>query len=218
MKYPSDIHKLELAGRQVRFLEIRNPEALFDNLLSQGLEHDDVKDERIPYWAELWPSAIGLATHILQGPSLKGRNVLEIGCGLGLPSIAAGLSGADVTFTDYLEEALDSARANWKLNMDRDADFRLLDWRHPSKEDSTDFLLASDVAYEQRSFLPLVEFFKTTVQPGGTILLSEPGRKYAQAWIGQLASAGFPGRRFVYPVTRWGVLTQVNVYELTASR
>ena len=54
----------------------------------------------MPYWAELWPSGIALARHVV-GLALAGRRVLELGCGLALPSFAAALAGADVLATDW---------------------------------------------------------------------------------------------------------------------
>ena len=46
-------------------------------------------DEYLPYWVELWPAARMLAKAILREPWTPGTEVLEIGCGLGLPGIAA---------------------------------------------------------------------------------------------------------------------------------
>ena len=62
-------------------------------------------DERLPYWAELWPSAHVLAAE-LAARDLRGRRVVELGCGVGLPSVVAALGGADVLATDWYDEAL----------------------------------------------------------------------------------------------------------------
>ena len=63
------------------------------------------EEEFLPYWAELWPSGLALARHVA-ARELRGLRVLELGCGLGLPALAAALRGADVLATDWAEDAI----------------------------------------------------------------------------------------------------------------
>jgi len=72
----------------------------------------------MPYWAELWPSAIGLARYIKRNPQLlQGKTVLELGCGLGLTSMAiAACEPGQLLVTDYEQDALDLTRKNFELN------------------------------------------------------------------------------------------------------
>ncbi|HSD79611.1 MAG TPA: 50S ribosomal protein L11 methyltransferase, partial [Solirubrobacteraceae bacterium] len=97
-----------LDGRDVRLLRPRDGEALLD-------EHAFEEDEFLPYWAEMWPSSIALA-RALAPRSLGGRRVLELGCGLGLPSVVAALAGADVLATDWAPDALAFAARNARAN------------------------------------------------------------------------------------------------------
>ena len=96
--------EIELAGRRVRLQRPRSPESLLEAAVAAG-ERD------APYWAELWPSARALAAHVVT-LDLDGRRVVELGCGLGLPSLAAALGGADVLATDAASEAVALARRN----------------------------------------------------------------------------------------------------------
>ncbi|MCA1728736.1 MAG: 50S ribosomal protein L11 methyltransferase, partial [Actinobacteria bacterium] len=91
-------------------------------------EREFARDERLPYWADLWPSAVALAGSIIRYDSktLAGRRVVELGCGVGLPSLAALARGARVTATDHYEAALDFARYNARANLDREPETRLL--------------------------------------------------------------------------------------------
>jgi predicted nicotinamide N-methyase len=57
------------------------------------------RDEFLPYWAELWPSARVLAGYVAELP-LAGTRAVELGCGVGLPSLVVALAGADVVATD----------------------------------------------------------------------------------------------------------------------
>ncbi len=65
-----------------------------------------------PYWAHLWSGARVLAAAVPPG---AGRTV-EIGCGLGLPGLAAARRGARVTFVDRVPAALAFVRASAATN------------------------------------------------------------------------------------------------------
>src|SRR5439155_14224135 len=94
--------RVELAGRAVSLLRPPSADELID-------EETFDEDEFLPYWAELWPSGLALARYVA-GLDLVGRKVLELGCGLGLPSLAAALRGADVLATDWADEAIELLR------------------------------------------------------------------------------------------------------------
>ena len=118
-------------------------------------EEDFVKDERLPYWADVWPSSIILAGK-LQELEGGGRTALELGCGVGLSTLAATTAGFDVLSTDYYEDALDVTRANVFRNLGRTARTRLVDWRHIPRDLGTfDLVFASDVLYEKEYALLL---------------------------------------------------------------
>ena len=109
---------LQLKNHLVKVSRIRDIDKLFNQLLSKSPSDLNIVDERMPYWADLWPSAIGLSEYIdSHSAVVKNKDVLEIGCGLGLPGIVAALCGGKVTMTDYLQEALDFAENNWNKNL-----------------------------------------------------------------------------------------------------
>ena len=130
-----------------------DPDFLFNELLKNEKNHPDLVEEKIPYWAGLWPSAIGLSEFIYEHPDIvKGKTILEIGCGLGLPGIVSSKAGGLVTLSDYLPQALDFAGYNWSLNLTTKPDLLMLDWRHPGELIPRHVILASDIAYEKKSF------------------------------------------------------------------
>jgi predicted nicotinamide N-methyase len=133
-------------------------------------------DEYMPYWADLWPAARMLAKAILREPWPPGLHALEIGCGLGLPGIAALAAGLRVTFSDYDATALCFAGDNARLN--GFADFKLLqlDWRSPPADLKVPVVLGSDLVYELRNVAPLVGLIKHVLQPGGLCLLTDQDR------------------------------------------
>ncbi len=207
--------ELDIEGLPVKLSVIANTAELMDQLIAKGEAHEDVQDERIPYWADLWPSALALSRHlVLSGIIQPGVRVTEMGCGLGLPGIVAGLLGAETTQTDYLPEALEFARHNWAQNVARPARFEQMDWRDPNPALAADILLASDVAYERRAFDYLPHAFRTLCRPGGTILVSEPNRTVAAGFFAGLSSQGFELAQHHYRGSFQGYTYHVNVYTL----
>lgn len=218
--YSTRPHRVELDGCSIGLTLISNLDELLDELLAKGADHEDVRDERIPYWAELWPSALALGRHLIRAGRVQpGAQVLEIGCGLGLPGIVAGMLGAEVTFTDYLPDALDFARHNWAQNLGRPAQFRLLDWRAPEPELAADIVLASDVAYEKRAFPHLPNAFRTLCRPGGIILASDPCRSSAGEFYDHiLPKEGFRVQAFPSQEIFNGHPFNIRVYEIALAR
>lgn len=167
-------------------------DARLDDLAHANPDSAAIRDERLPYWADLWPSSIALAEELLRTPPFcPDDQILEIGCGLGLASIAAGLRGGRVIMTDYLPEAGRAARRNWAANIDTPPEVRQMDWRAPEPGLRADLILAADVAYEKRSFQPLIKAFKTLLLPDGKILLAEPRRWMFRPFIDSLDEQGF---------------------------
>jgi predicted nicotinamide N-methyase len=133
-------------------------------------------DEYLPYWADLWPAARMLAKAIVRQSWPAGQEALEVGCGLGLPGIAALAMGLRVTFSDYDATALRFAAENARVNGFEEFQLLQLDWRHPPADLRAPVILASDVLYEQRNVAPLVALIKHVLAPGGLCLLTDQDR------------------------------------------
>lgn len=205
--------QITIGHLQVRIVRATNVDELFDRLVAKGETHEDVVDERIPYWAELWPSGIGLA-HFLAGLPMAGTTVTELGCGLGLSGIVAGMLGAEVTLTDYLDEAVQFAEYNWSLNCTHPATFKRLDWREPDPSVAADWLIASDITYEKRYFQYLPAAFRTMCKPGGKILVSDPRRHVSGAFFDALPAQGFKVEKhtLIVPSLVSGKENPIDVY------
>ena len=166
-----------LGRRDIRLLRPRDSEALLD-------EHAFEQEEFLPYWAEMWPSSIAHA-RALAGRSLGGRRIVELGCGLGLPSIVAALEGGRVLATDWSAEAIAATAHNAELNGTRLEGERVA-WEAPQRllEDAPwDLVLASDVLYEHRMADTLLDLLPKLVGPRGTVLVSDPGRPPAAPFL-----------------------------------
>ena len=134
------------------------------------------RDEYLPYWADLWPAARMLAKAVLREPWPPGLEALEIGCGLGLPGVAALKAGLRVTFSDYDATALQFAAENARRNGFTQFQTLELDWREPPADLRVPVLLGSDLVYELRSVGPLVGLLKRVLAPDGVCLLTDQDR------------------------------------------
>jgi predicted nicotinamide N-methyase len=115
---------------------------------------------------------------------------VEIGCGLGLPGIAALSRGLHVTFTDCDATALRFAAENARLNGFENFRTLQLDWRAPPADLRVPVVLASDLLYELRSVPPVVAMIKQVLLPGGVCLLTDQDRAPSYTLRDALPDAG----------------------------
>jgi predicted nicotinamide N-methyase len=188
--------RLELGPWELALLRPRQAEALLDE---DAFDHE----EFLPYWAELWKSGIALAEEIA-GRDVRGVRVLELGCGLGVPSLAASLAGAEVLATDWSPTAIALLEENARRN-DVRLETAIVAWAHADalvERAPWDFVLAADVLYEHRN---VDELLALLPRLGSTILLADPGRPHAKTFFAEAAGA-------------WRVEQSGIVYTLTAAR
>ena len=178
-----------LGGRTVRMLRPRDADAVLDDVLTE----EDPADDRLPFWAELWPSGVALA-RALSGQPLAGRRLLELGCGLGLVSVTAALAGARVLSVDRSPEAITFAAANAARNgvTLRTA---VCSFDQPEEliaEAPWELVLAADVLYEQRNVPVLLWLLPRLVTAGGEVWLADPGRRMLETFLAGVDALGWP--------------------------
>ncbi|MDP8950524.1 MAG: methyltransferase domain-containing protein, partial [Actinomycetota bacterium] len=178
-------------------------------------EEDFERDERLPYWAELWPSAIGLARYLAQ-ENLAGRRAIELGCGVGLPTVVALARGAKVLATDHYEAALDFAAHNARTNLGREPETALLDWHAPHTERLGTFglVFAADVLYERRNAPALADLVPGLLAPGGETVFADPRRKDAPLFLELMEERGFKNETEDMMVKQGGRRIKVLVHRL----
>ena len=163
-----------LHGHDLRLLRPRDAEALLDE---EAFEHE----EFLPYWAELWPSSLALARSVVVR-SLHGARTLELGCGLGLPSIAAALAGGRVLATDWSPDAVAMTATNAERN-EVEIETLTCSWTDPAPllaRAPWDLVLASDVLYEARNVDVLLDLLPRL---GPEVWLTDPGRVPAERFL-----------------------------------
>lgn len=165
---------------------------------------DFERDERLPYWAELWPSSLVLAGSL---PLAQGR-LLELGCGLGLVTAVALSAGWDVVATDYYDDALLFTQLN-ALAIARVApETRLADWRDMPDLGAFDAVVAADVLYERPYSALIASALGRTLARDGVGIIIDPGRVHAPAFTPACEAEGLTvtpeprGSLTIYRVSR----------------
>ena len=191
-RFVTDVEAVDVDGEPYSILRPRNS----DDLISEA---DFVADDRLPYWADVWPSSRVLAARLRHATLLDGirpgERVLELGCGSGVVAVAAARAGYAVTATDYYEDALRFTRANVWRATGRECDTRLVDWRAmPTDLGRFDLVVASDVLYEPRYASLVARAIVGTLARGGGAIVADPGRLAAPAFLEEVAELGLDVR------------------------
>jgi predicted nicotinamide N-methyase len=196
-------------------LDILRPKSV-DDLIS---EDDFNRDGRLPYWADVWPSALGLADRIVREQG-GGRRLLELGCAVGFVACLAAKIGYRVTATDYYPEACDFTRLNAHRNGLPIPATRLVDWRHyPTDLRGFDVVIASDVLYEKPYCDLVASCFAHSLASDGLGIVSDPQRTLAAEFPAAAERAGLNvAQKFGVPVEKDGRHQVIDVYELRRAR
>jgi predicted nicotinamide N-methyase len=137
----------------------------------------------VPYWSVLWRSGVALGRE-LAGSPLAGLRVVELGCGLGVPSLVAARAGARVLATDADEDALALLERNARENGVRVETARA-EWETAgglAARGPFDLVLAADVLYERANVAVLLSLL---ARLGREVLLADPGRPAAEPFLEQ---------------------------------
>ena len=169
------------SGRPLRVMRPRESEEL---LVDEAFE----REELLPYWAELWPSSLALARAV-GARSLRGARTLELGCGLGLVSIAAAQAGGRVLATDWSEDAIAFTQDNARRN-GITVETARVDWSEPDAiiaKAPWQLVLGSDVLYERRNVDQMLELLPKLVDRTGEVWIADPGRQTSMAFLDRAA-------------------------------
>lgn len=158
--------------------------------LIDAMTEEEQRDERIPYYGELWPASIGLARWLTRHRRLQDRSLLDLGCGAGLVGIAASLAGAQVCFADYLAPALELTRNNAAINGIADIHSEQLDWRSTSWRRHFDVIAGGDVLYERRAHAPILSLLDRCLRDGDEAVLADPGRGTLEPFVELVQARG----------------------------
>jgi predicted nicotinamide N-methyase len=175
--------RLTLPASPDAFLEDPEVHAAFD------------RDEYMPYWAYLWPSALKMVATILKTDWPAGAEVLEIGAGIGIVGLAGLVRGLNVTISDYEPKAVELALYNARRNGYSNGKGLVLDWRSPPKQQFP-FLWGCELLYEDRHHEPLLELTRQMLTDDGIAWFVDGGRARAERFCGLVREYGLTFRIF----------------------
>jgi predicted nicotinamide N-methyase len=165
------------SGLPVSLMRPRDSEELLEE---EAFEHEEL----LPYWAELWPSSLALARAVA-ARSLRGASTLELGCGLGLVSIAAARAGGRVLATDWSSESVRFTAENAERN-EVQLETAVVDWASPRDivaRGPWQLVLGSDVLYERRNVDQMIELLPRLVTQAGEVWIADPGRQTSMEFL-----------------------------------
>src|SRR3954468_17661491 len=179
LERPTDLveETVVVAGEPVSLLRPRDSDELLE-------EEAFEQEEFLPYWAELWPSSVGLARAAGAG-ALGGARTLELGCGLGLASIAAARAGGRVLATDWSPDAIRFTNENAARN-GVELETEIVDWNAPDaivERGPWPLVIGSDVLYEQRNVDQMLALLPRLVDRSGEVWIADPGRQTSMDFL-----------------------------------
>jgi predicted nicotinamide N-methyase len=206
-RYRTVTREMRFGDLAFPFTRVENPDVVLDQVAAEEDRLERVSGKRtdadqlhLPYWAELWDSAVGMGMHLAESPArVAGLRVLDLGCGQGLSGVVAAGLGATVLFADLeppalLFAALNSAPWHGRVRT------RRLNWQKDCLDERFDLILGADILYERKQWDFLEPFWRRHLAPGGTVLLGEPGRQTGDLFVDWIAARGWTLETIVQPV------------------
>jgi predicted nicotinamide N-methyase len=198
-RYQTCDETLAVGSLKLQFTRIADPDRVLDDAaVAEQNPTAGMSIPAVPYWAELWDSALGLAAWLATADSpltasdvnVANTTVLDLGCGMGLAGTCAAALGAQVTFADFQTLALLFARLN-SLPWQGRVDARRVDWRHDVLGRKFDLILGADILYERSQWEFLDRFWQAHLSPDGLVALGEPGRQTGEGFIAWVVERGW---------------------------
>ncbi|HJU88278.1 MAG TPA: methyltransferase domain-containing protein [Gemmatimonadaceae bacterium] len=206
-RFVTTVDRVEIGRRAIDLMRPRSAEDLIS-------EADFERDERLPYWADIWPSAIVLANALAREDGMA-RPLLELGCGVGLVTIVAMRAGFDVLATDYYEDALRFTRVNALRSLGDAPRTQHVDWRHfPADLGIFERVLASDVLYERPYGALVAAAIDATLSPGGIATIADPGRVGVEDFLARCAERQLDVRSESVPFESGSIRQTIRLYDV----
>lgn len=151
-----------------------------------------------PLFGNLWPAGQELARLMAVGV-YPGLRILEVGCGIGLPSLVLNHRGLDITASDHHPSAQGFLDINSALNDDARIPFERANWTETSALGEFDLIIGADLLYDPHQIDALAEFLRRHCRAGGGVIIVDPGRKMRGRFCSRMTALGFSCERASVP-------------------
>jgi predicted nicotinamide N-methyase len=214
---------LKIGDESFKIECIRDLNKTIDDLFAVLEKKGNVRllEELCPYFGVIWPSARGLTEYIASQFPIRfdELRILEVGCGLALPSLYCARKGAEVTATDFHPEVPNFLAKNIALNQIKSLNFKSVNWTDvsaaPPPHLRYNWVIGSDILYESQHPEPVAKALAAFVRPGGTVLLADPARPYLQSFSDAMAKLGFKEETHVVRVPDDHGMKDIFILKLT---
>ncbi len=174
---------------------------------------------QLPYGVVLWPAAIALAHEVAsRAEAFRGRRVLELGAGTGLPGIVAASLGGHVVQTDQHELAMSVCKRNGERNGVQTIEYRLVDWADWNDATRYDWILGSDILYGETMHPHLARIFESNLAQGGRVLISDPFRAVSLRLLEAMEENGWTISMSKWSVGEEAATRPIGLFELAPPR
>ncbi|WP_029894125.1 class I SAM-dependent methyltransferase [Desulfohalovibrio reitneri] len=154
-KYDVTFETMAAGEHSLEVLQLADMEAYVERLARELPPNTPLE---LPFWAKVWRTAIILSFFVQKLPA-QGRNLLEIGAGVGVCGLFAAAHGFNVTVTDIHPDALLFAKIG-ALKNSLDERVRVLpcDFTTDRLGERFDVVLGSEVLYMDEHYRALTKF------------------------------------------------------------
>jgi predicted nicotinamide N-methyase len=180
MKYPVQLIELE------KGFNIYVPDTALVKSTYKQLIVSDIQ-ALFPFWAKLWASSKVLTQFLIANPKwVQGKLVLEMGAGIGQPSLTIAKEAKEVFISDHNADAVALLEKNIIQLGLTNAKGLLLDWNTFDYFIAADTILLSDINYAPEAFDPLLKIIMHYITKGAVIIIATPQRMMGIPFIKSL--------------------------------
>ncbi|MBU1566327.1 MAG: methyltransferase [Proteobacteria bacterium] len=184
-QYKLTFDRLEIGDKRLRLLKIADLEEFL------GGKDPLANVSEFPFWIKLWDAAMVLAYVLGSQKDTEGKQLLELGAGLGAPGLAAAAAGYTVTMSDYEDIIMDFQRVSAAASGLKGIQFVHFDWLKPQALGPFDVLVGAEILFRDVFFQPLLNIFSTLLKPDGTIFLAHDATRQSLSKFLKLAEKDF---------------------------
>lgn len=185
--YKTETQSVRIGSLEYRIRTLSDRQQYYDP--DGNAERAGISSASWPLFGTIWPAGIALAEEMTRA-AIEGSRILEVGCGIGLPSLVLRQRGAQITASDHHPLAGEFLGENARLNDIPTVEFRQVQWSgaHPELG-RFDLIIGSDVLYERDHPALLATFIAAHAQPACRVMVADPGReqrnRFATLMLGQ---------------------------------
>ncbi len=188
----------EFGSLDIHIKSLRDKQQFLDSFgEAEGM---GISPSQWPLFGVVWESSEVLAEKMLEF-DIKGKRILEIGCGMALSSLLLNSRNADITATDYHPEVASYLADNVKLNNGNHIPFLRTGWENLDDDALGEFdvLIGADLLYEKQHIKLLTDFINRHSKPECEIIIVDPGRGHHAPFSKRMVELGYSHNQYKPP-------------------